>query len=408
MASIAKRGGVWCVRYRYTDEMGAVREKRVSGFQSREDAMAAARDLERKSNAGIDVHGDKQLCGQIMERWFLEHCQPLAASTRAKYSDAIDRLAKLDVYKLPVRRVRPAVLSALISAIEAGQGGSRPVSRRTAVALTEPLRLSLSWAARHQLIPSNPLQGAQLPRTQKRQQAILTDDDARDLVAAAAGHPFRVPLLLALYGGLRREEVAALRWQDIDFSRRTVTIRQALTRTAKGKEILKDTKTAGSNRTISMPRFVLDEIGGLPRIGDRVCVSRTGEPYRLDSYPQAVRRLIDGINRRRAAENDRLIREAKEKGRPLHADALQSPMPQATFHDLRHTHAAMLIRMGVQPKVIQERLGHASIKITMDLYGYLMPGLQQAVADALDAEFQADTDGHESGHTDPEKPAVSG
>ena len=54
------------------------------------------------------------------------------------------------------------------------------------------------------------------------------------------------------------------------------------------------------------------------------------------------------------------------------------------FHDLRHTHAAMLIRLGIQPKVISERLGHASIKITMDLYGYLMPGLQEAVADALE------------------------
>ena len=56
-------------------------------------------------------------------------------------------------------------------------------------------------------------------------------------------------------------------------------------------------------------------------------------------------------------------------------------MPEASFHDLRHTHAAMLIRMNVQPKVISERLGHASIKITMDTYGYLMPGLQDSVAE---------------------------
>ena len=61
-------------------------------------------------------------------------------------------------------------------------------------------------------------------------------------------------------------------------------------------------------------------------------------------------------------------------------------MPEASFHDLRHTHAAMLIRRGVQPKIISERLGHASIKITMDLYGYLMPGLQDIVADIFDGE----------------------
>ena len=61
-------------------------------------------------------------------------------------------------------------------------------------------------------------------------------------------------------------------------------------------------------------------------------------------------------------------------------------MPEASFHDLRHTHAAMLIRRGVQPKIISERLGRASIKITMDLYGYLMPGLQDIVADIFDEE----------------------
>lgn len=62
-------------------------------------------------------------------------------------------------------------------------------------------------------------------------------------------------------------------------------------------------------------------------------------------------------------------------------------MQKPTFHDLRHTHAAMLIAMGIQPKVISERLGHSSIKITMDVYGYLMPGLQEQVADALNDKW---------------------
>lgn len=388
MASISKRGNLWCVRYRYTDDLGAVKEKRVSGFQTKEDAMEAAKSLERKSNAGIDVNGDRQTCGQIMERWFAEHCAYLSPTTRAKYSDGIDRLAKLDVYTLPVRRCTPGTLSALIAAIQRGAGGSRPVTVRTAVALTESLRMALSWAAARQLIPVNPLAGAQLPKTEKRQQRILSEDDIADLVKAAEGNPFRIPLLLALYGGLRREEVAALRWQDVDFKRRTVTIRQAITRTSSGAEVLKTPKTAGSCRTVSMPRFVMDELRLMDKPAERVCVTPAGQPYRLDSYPQAVRRLIERVNAARQ-------------------DAKRPPMPLATYHDLRHTHAAMLIRMGVQPKVIQERLGHASIKMTMDLYGYLMPGLQESVADALDSDFQMAAGGHKSGHTDAEKPHFS-
>ena len=388
MASVSKRGSLWCVRYRYADELGAVKEKRVSGFATKEDAMAAAKSLEAKSNAGIDVNGDRATCGQIMERWFSEHCSYLSPTTRAKYSDGIDRLSRLDIYALPVRRTTHATLSALISAIMQGAGGSRPVSVRTAVSLTEALRMSLSWAAARQLIPANPLAGAPLPKAEARQQRVLSEEDISDLLKFSEGSAFRVPLLLALYGGLRREEAAALRWQDVDFKRRTVTIRQAITRTSSGAEILKAPKTSSSCRTVSMPRFVMDELRLSLKPCDRVCCSSDGQPYRLDSYPQAVHRLIERVNAARKA-------------------AKRPPMPLATYHDLRHTHAAMLIRMGTQPKVIQERLGHSSIKMTMDLYGYLMPGLQESVADALDVDFHMATSGHKSGHKDPEKPAIS-
>ena len=389
MAFISKRGNRWCVRYRYTDDLGAVKEKRVSGFLTKEDAMAAAKTLEAKSNAGIDVNGDRATCGQIMERWFSEHCAHLGATTRAKYSDGIDRLSKLDVYNLPVRRCTHATLSALILALQEGAGGSRPIALRTAIALTESLRMALAWAAQRQIIPVNPLAGAQLPKTEKRQQRILGDEDIADLVKASEGNPFRLPLLLALYGGLRREEAAALRWEDVDFKRRTLTIRQAITRTSSGAEVLKAPKTSSSARTVSMPRFVMDEMRLAAKPCARVCAAPSGQPYRLDSYPQAIRRLIERVNAARQGTS-----------RP--------PMPMATYHDLRHTHAAMLIRMGVQPKVIQERLGHSSIKMTMDLYGYLMPGLQESVADALDADFQMAASGRKSGRTDPEKAAISG
>ena len=151
--------------------------------------------------------------------------------------------------------------------------------------------------------------------------------------------------------------------------------------TPDGKEHKKDPKTDLSARTISMPKFVMLELEKeyvkflsrkdaytLKHNPDhRVCVISTGDPYSCKSYIHPLKRLVDEIN---------IQREAERKPR----------MPKPSFHDLRHTHAAMLIRRNIQPKVISERLGHASIKITMDLYGYLMPGLQDAVADLFDQE----------------------
>ena len=384
MAFVSKRGKTYCLRYRYEDELGRIREKRVSGFKTKEDAWAAARDLEAKSSAGIDVHGDTMTCEELMERWFAAHCLDLAATTRAKYSNGIDQLTETFIRELTIKKLTTQRFGLLLDEFR------KRVALRTALDYTEPLRLALSWAIDEKLIPINPLANVHLPKLPKRPQKILTDADVDELISVASGparrtREFRIPLLLALYGGLRREECAGLSWDMIDFDHRRITIREAVTMTPDGKEHRKDPKTTLSSRTISMPAFVMAELNkeyltflGRPNAhtlannpAHRVCVSSTGEPYSLKSYSHPVLRLIREINDQREKEN-----------RPR--------MPEASFHDLRHTHAAMLIRRGVQPKVISERLGHASIKITMDLYGYLMPGLQDSVAEIFDQEHPSD------------------
>ena len=383
MAWVQKRGKKYCLRYYYEDDCGHRQEKRVSGFLTKEEAWAAAKDLEAKSSAGIDVNGDAITCGELMERWFSDGFSGWAATTRAKYSNGIDQLAGTFVADLTVRKLTTQRFAHLLDEL------TGRVALRTALDYTEPLRLSLSWAVNARMIPINPLANYHLPTVPKRTQRILSDDDVSALVAAASSPArrtceYRIPLLLALYGGLRREECAGLTWDMVDFQRKRLTIREVITMTPDGKEHKKDPKTALSSRTISMPAFVMVELEkeyntflARPNAhtmqhnpGRRVCVTSTGDPYSLKSYSHPVGRLIDEINEEREAKN--LPR-----------------MPKASFHDLRHTHAAMLIRRGVQPKIISERLGHASIKITMDLYGYLMPGLQDIVADIFDAEHPA-------------------
>lgn len=380
MASVQKYGSGYSVRYWYETETGERKLKRVSGFKTKEDAWAAARDLEQKSSAGIDVNGDTMTCSELMERWFADHCMDLAPTTRAKYSSAIDKLSGMFISDLQIRRLDSKKFNLLIEKLR------EKVSVSTAVSNTEPLRFALAWAVGERLIPINPLSNISLPQIPKRKQVILTDYDVDDLVAAA-GSParrrrdFLVPLLLVLYGGLRREECAGLRWEDVDFDHARITISEVIVMTPDGKEHIKDPKTDLSARTITMPDFVMDMLRiayqkflSRPDVhtmkhnpAHRVCVTSIGDPYSLKSYSHAPLRLIREINQQR--EKDKKPR-----------------MPEASFHDLRHTHAAMLIRRNVQPKVISERLGHASIKITMDLYGYLMPGLQDAVADIFNQE----------------------
>ena len=380
MASVQKYGAGYSVRYRVSDPLGKVTMKRVSGFRTKEEAWEAARKLEAASNAGTNVHGDKASCGLIMERWFAEHVLSTCAKTTiSRYSASITVLSKIPIYNEPIRNLTPIRFSQLLIAIQEREKG-RIISPVTAFGYLDPLRLSLSWAASQGIIPRNPIQGYKRQTALPRVQKILDEQDIDELVDAAYEKPFYIPLLLAVYGGLRREECAGLLWDQVDMKRGTISIVRAETATMEGKRIEKDVKTAHSMRTINMPDFVMDELKAAAKVSTYVCIAPSGEPYALDSYRQAVHRLIGIVNKHRAGTS-------------------VSPIPDVNFHDLRHTHAAMLIKMGVQPKVIQERLGHASIRITMDLYGYLMTGIQAGVADALNAQFQGKSSRHKSRHT---------
>ena len=361
MASIEKRGKTWSVRYWVKDALGNnVSQKRKGGFATKSDAMAAAKTLEEATARGVDIHGDQLTCGELMERWFLTKPGTIEKTTLTKYSGYMDRLRSRPIYNTRVANLTEDSLRAVINDLVEETG----VSVRSAIDYTEPLRFALKWAARKKLILSNPIEDAPLPKVQKRQQVILSEEDINDLVntCKARNPAFLTPLYLALYGGLCREEVAGLKWDKVIDN--GVVIQEAVTATFDGKQVAKGTKTDHRTRTVTLPKFVMDHLRSQEHTSEYVSVSRTGHPYGLSAYTHTLAKLIAYAN----------------KSRPV-------PMPVPSYHDLRHTHAAMLIAMGVQPKVISERLGHASIQITMDVYGYMMPGLQEHVADALDAKW---------------------
>lgn len=361
MPSVEKRGKTWSVRYVVKDDFGnIIGQKRKSGFATKADAMAAARDLERATAAGVDVHGDKMTCGEIMERWLLAKAGTVADTTLANYADSIERLRGQPVYNARVGAVRDGALKALVDGLQ--QEG---VSASTAVSYARPLRFAMRWAYQKSLIPRNPFDGEKLQKYPRSKQVILSDADIADLcdVCKRKNPAFLTPLYLGLYGGLCREECAGLKWDAV--SDKGVTVRAVITVTTRGKEVSKAPKTENRARFVVLPAFVLAYLHGLPRESEYVCTSRTGERYKPGSYCRTIKRVVQQLNSERV-----------KAGKPL--------MPVPSFHDLRHTHVAMLIALGIQPKVIQERLGHSSITITMDTYGYLMPGMQDKAAEALD------------------------
>ena len=370
MANIEKRGKTWSVRYWTYDAYGnRTGHARKSGFATKTDAMEAAKSLEAAAAAGIDVHGDSLTCGEIMERWFDSKKNDVEFTTLAKYSNQIDRLQQHPIYRSQVKNLSKSSLGMLIDDLQRGDAAHSPISVRTAKEYTDPLRFALKWAVGEGLIMRNPFESAKLPKMPKAKQVILSEADVDDVIRECKERnpAYLTPLYLAAYGGLCREESAGLVWQRVDFEKSAVVVQSVVTSAVTGGKIEKGPKTVYRSRTVTLPAFVMDHLRLQceRRTSDYVCVSSSGEPYSLSMYARNLNRLIGYANRKRKAEGRALI-------------------PAASYHDLRHTHAAMCIALNIQPKVISERLGHGSIKITMDLYGYLMPGLQAQVADALD------------------------
>ncbi len=144
-----------------------------------------------------------------------------------------------------------------------------------------------------------------------------------------------------------------------------VQITEVRTRAWNSGEVVKRPKTDRSCRTIALPDLVISALREAPRLDRRVCVTPKGVPYTLEAIRRGINRLSQLINKERAKTGN------------------VSPMPVINFRDLRHAYAAFLIRLDVHPKIISERLGHTSIKVTMDTYGYLMIGMQYAAVEAI-------------------------
>ncbi len=198
-----------------------------------------------------------------------------------------------------------------------------------------------------------------LPRIEQFEMRFLDEKEINQL--AEAIDPFyRALVLTAGYTGMRFGELAALRVKHLKLLERVISVEEGMTQ-VRGKQSFGPLKTRASRRTISAPPFLAEALGDhlAPRpdlnSDDWVFVGEKGAPLRASNF------------RRRAWER-----------------AVQATVGEpCRFHDLRHSHAALLIKAGVHPKVIQKRLGHSSIRTTMDTYGHVHDGLDQEVALSL-------------------------
>ena len=316
--------------------------------------------------------------GEYLDQWLDHVGDSLAATTRVRDRSIIDRHLKPALGHHALAKLTPMMLQAYYTeALKSGRdGGKGPLSPATVLKHHHIIHRALRQAVRWQLLDRNPADAVDPPKALRTEMHVLNGPQTAALLVAAQSDRLHMPVLLAVSTGLRRGELLGLRWGDIDLVNGTVAVRQTINETSEGIAFA-GPKTAKSRRVLPIGATIVaalkrhraaqDELrlalGSGYGDGDLVFAAPDGSPWSPAAFSLAFMRLLR-----------------------------KTTLPTIRFHDLRHTHASQLLAQGVHPKIVSERLGHANIGITLDIYSHVLPGLQEAAVAAYDEALRASID----------------
>ena len=339
----------------------------VSG--SRTEAEKERTRILRDHDAGLSLPGaGRGTLADYLDEWLGHMRSRVRSTTWDRYRGLIDAHIKPRIGDVKLADLRPRDVQRVVDDMLAHGAAPRSVLQCYRV-----LSASLRQAVRWQMIATNPATAVQPPRITRAAVEVPDGEAVGRLIEASKGTMMELPVLIAATTGMRRGEVAGLRWSDIDQAPDGTVARVTGTLQRIDSELRRvEPKTDRGRRTVALPRHLVDALG-------------------VHRKAQTERRLAFGAS---WPTHDLVLdRGDGEPSDPdtfthnFHAVAEAAGMPGVRFHDLRHAYATTLLRRGVHPKIVSEALGHSSTAFTLDTYSHVVPSMQRAAAEAIEAEL---------------------
>lgn len=350
--------GLWVGQVSHgIDGSGKRRRRAVTAGTKRE----LLEKLRESQQAKTTTDAGNMTVAQYLDGYMSRRRRQVAPETHRRECSLLTHHVVPHLGRLRLRTLEPVHVIEWYSAME--EAKASPSTRHKAgVALGTALKEAVSL----KLLANNPVRDIRKPRVEKPDIEILTESQVRTIIDEAYKEHFHACYVLALTSGARPGELFALAWPDVDFLRGTVSITKSLEE-VNGKLRIKTTKTKASRRTVTLPKTTLDILAehrefmlaeGLYR-ADIMFPTRHGSYVRKSNFHRRHwKPMLESLG-----------------------------LPDVTFHACRHTHATLLLKAGESPKVIAERLGHASIKTTLDLYSHVVESMERQAADKLEVMF---------------------
>jgi integrase len=354
---------------------GRRRRKAVYGEGERE-VLRKLSTLRAAHEHGINLLAPSLTIGQWLDVWLSEikGFDGTRPRTLTLYKGLAERYVKPVIGTVRLDKLTPAHVQRLVTETRNSRTSrGTPPSASTLRHVYKLVRNALGDAYRMELVTRNAATQVKAPPLSSQRRLGLDLAEAKRLLKVVDGERLEALYVLALTTGLRRGELLALRWDDIDLGSRQLHVRRAMQR-VDGKLQIVEPKTSSARRTVVLPHFAIRHIeehmkrqdaerlalGVAWREHGLVFASTIGTPIE----PRNVNRRWDELRQRAGLEGLRL-------------------------HDLRHGCATFLLAQGVPARAIMEVLGHAEIGVTMNTYAHVLPVLRQEAADAIDELFGA-------------------
>ena len=367
----------WEARYTagYDPGTGRQIQRSVTG-KTQKEVSKKLKEATASLDAGTYIAPNKMTVSEWLDIWVKEYLSKVKPRTAESYEIIVKNHLKPGLGAAKLDALEPHTVQTFYNSLCEGRDVKKPLSPKTVKNIHGVLHKALQQALKNRYIPFNPAEACELPRVEKAEIKPLDEKQISVFLKAIKGHPYEDLFTVDLFTGMRKGEILGLQWGNVNLVKGTILINKQLQKVvgSKGEYHLVSTKNS-KGRQITIPPFVVTVLRKVKKkqLENRL---RYGECYEDESN---------------YVFTDELGRHLRPK--PVY-DAFKKVMneldlPEARFHDLRHSYAVASIKSGDDIKTVQDNLGHATAAFTLDIYGHVTEQMKKESAARMEQFIKA-------------------
>jgi integrase len=356
--SVFKRGNRWVA------QVGSGDNRETKYFDTQREANAWRHKTVEQRRQGLVFAGSKVPLSKFLNEWLVVAKTSVRPNTYDQYSQIVHQHIYPTLGEILLKDLRPDHVQSLYTKKLAA--GVSPWTTRMIHAV---IHRALNHALKLGLVVRNVSDSVTRPKVPRKEMKTLDDYQVRQLIQAAESTQIATLFWVAVTTGLRQGEILGLKWSDLDWDTRRIHVQRQVQRRKGEGLVFCEPKSASGRRVIVLGQSTIDKLREYKNIQqhERMLAGDKWQEHDL-MFPSPIGKPLDPSN---------IVKAYKHS---LKAAGL----PEIRFHDLRHSAATLMLQQGINPKIVQERLGHSDISLTLNTYSHVLPHMQEEAAEKMD------------------------